>query len=179
MSPKKIKAETREELLAVGIAKFARKLGLRVTDEQAVTYVRNKHTPPGTIPGTAAGVPPPSDPPRPKPQLTPEMERLIAEVVRMYFQRQPSGPGYNPYNPYPGNPYTPPSTAVAQREIPWRVILGFPQNKPVTVEEIQSRYKKLSTVYHPDAGGSAESFRAITEARDIAIRDLSALKGTV
>jgi DnaJ domain len=166
VTPKKIKAETREELLAVGIAKFARKLGLRVTDEQAVTYVRNKHTPPGAVPA-AAPAPAAEPQSRPKPQLTPEMERLIAEMIRMYFQRQ----GYNAYNPYSGNPYSPPPAAVAKREIPWRVILGFPQNKPVTAEEVQSRYKKLSTVYHPDAGGSEESFRAITEARDVALRD--------
>lgn len=46
-------------------------------------------------------------------------------------------------------------------------VLGFTK-VPVNKEDIRTRYKKLSKIYHPDAGGTEEEFQRINEAWDTA-----------
>lgn len=62
---------------------------------------------------------------------------------------------------------------------PWRQVLGFTDsngvsNRPISTEEIKTRYREMVRTAHPDAGGNAEEFRQITEARDQALRELQA-----
>ena len=40
---------------------------------------------------------------------------------------------------------------------------------PANVQEIKERYRQLSKVYHPDAGGKAEMFQRLTYAEKEAI----------
>lgn len=47
-------------------------------------------------------------------------------------------------------------------------ILQFTE-RPWSAEEVNEAYRRLSKVSHPDSGGSAEQFRALTEARDQAL----------
>lgn len=43
-----------------------------------------------------------------------------------------------------------------------------------TLEQIQNRYRDLAREHHPDRGGSAERFHAVTQAMQAAIREVSA-----
>ncbi len=67
-------------------------------------------------------------------------------------------------------PQPPPQKKQPPAKIPWRVILGFASTP--TVDEVKKRYRELSKIYHPEAGGSRDSFEAITAARDAALREL-------
>lgn len=42
-------------------------------------------------------------------------------------------------------------------------VLGFTK-KPISVEEVKTRYKKLAKIYHPDMGGTEEEFQNIEKA---------------
>jgi hypothetical protein len=70
----------------------------------------------------------------------------------------------------------PPPKAKPAPTIPWRVILGFSTiNGPEypTRKEIETRYRDLVRVYGiPDTGGSIETFRAVTAARDAALKEI-------
>jgi hypothetical protein len=60
---------------------------------------------------------------------------------------------------------------------PWRNVLGFTDSngqssQRLSVDEVKQRYREMVRTAHPDAGGDAEEFRRLTEARDIAIREL-------
>jgi hypothetical protein len=91
------------------------------------------------------------------------------ERARPYIEPNPFDPRYSGIG---AGPFPPPAAPAPQR-IPWRVILGFAAGAMPTAEEIQQRWKKLSTIYHPDAGGATESFNAITNARDAALEDVA------
>lgn len=56
----------------------------------------------------------------------------------------------------------------------WRLDLMFPPGAKPSLEEIEARYRELAKRYHPDAGGDAEKFNAITAAREAARRDRAA-----
>jgi hypothetical protein len=49
---------------------------------------------------------------------------------------------------------------------PWREVLGI-EGTP-TLELIESRYRALAHVHHPDKGGDENKFREITQAREAA-----------
>ncbi len=77
-----------------------------------------------------------------------------------------------PFDPPPPPPRMEIPLPAPAGKIPWRVILGIPTSATPTIEDVQARWRKLSTFYHPDAGGAKESFEAITQARDAALREL-------
>jgi len=49
----------------------------------------------------------------------------------------------------------------------WHVVLGVDED--ANIEDIKKQYKKLVKIYHPDNGGTAESFIELQEAYNIAI----------
>jgi hypothetical protein len=62
---------------------------------------------------------------------------------------------------------------------PWRKVLGFTDsdgkcNRTISLEEVKVRYREMVRTAHPDAGGTPEEFRQITEARDQALVELQA-----
>lgn len=58
------------------------------------------------------------------------------------------------------------------------VTLGF-HERPETVEEVQSAYRRLCMTKHPDVGGSVEEFREVVKARDQALEYLGRDGGPV
>lgn len=58
----------------------------------------------------------------------------------------------------------------------WRPVLGFPSGAQVTKDEVQARFRALAMKHHPDNGDEpdAELFGRITEAKDRALKALSA-----
>ena len=53
--------------------------------------------------------------------------------------------------------------------------LGF-STVPESVDEVRAQYKRMAKVMHPDAGGSEEAFRALTENYNIALAEKMSLK---
>lgn len=47
--------------------------------------------------------------------------------------------------------------------------LGF-ANRPATIEDIKTQYKRLAKVMHPDSGGSGEAFTALTKNYNACLR---------
>lgn len=61
----------------------------------------------------------------------------------------------------------------APQQRDWREVLGFAADARPTIENVESAYKRMVRVTHPDArGGSAEAFQEVTAARDAARREL-------
>ena len=58
----------------------------------------------------------------------------------------------------------PPRDASGQLRAPWRQILGLSNDKPLTLQEAESAYRALCKTHHPDRGGDAAKFNAITDA---------------
>lgn len=56
-------------------------------------------------------------------------------------------------------------TALPERSVKWRDVLGFGHTAQITVEAVEARYRVLAKVHHPDVGGNAQQFHIITEAR--------------
>lgn len=54
---------------------------------------------------------------------------------------------------------------------PWREVLGI--QGAATLEIVESRFRTLVKVHHPDAGGKDEDFRRIQEAREAARMELA------
>jgi hypothetical protein len=54
----------------------------------------------------------------------------------------------------------------------WREVLDLPREGIVTAEQVESNFRALAKVMHPDAGGDAEAFQAIVIARENARKDL-------
>lgn len=55
---------------------------------------------------------------------------------------------------------------------PWREVLGFTPDQPITEDDIKTAFNRLAMVHHPDKGGDSESFSRIVLARDSAKDDL-------
>lgn len=47
--------------------------------------------------------------------------------------------------------------------------LGF-ANRPATIEDIKTQYRRLAKVMHPDSGGSKEEFTALTKNYNACLR---------
>jgi hypothetical protein len=56
---------------------------------------------------------------------------------------------------------------------PWREVLGIKSGTVPTPDVIQSRYRDLVKLHHPDVGGKAEDFQRIVQARDAALMELA------
>lgn len=48
----------------------------------------------------------------------------------------------------------------------YRQLLGLPLDRRLTVSEIHRAYKRVAKTAHPDAGGSAREFQALSAARE-------------
>jgi hypothetical protein len=51
---------------------------------------------------------------------------------------------------------------------PWREVLGIPSAVIASEDVIETRFRELARVHHPDRGGNAEKFHEIVQARDAA-----------
>ena len=60
------------------------------------------------------------------------------------------------------------------RKRAWRDVLGFNADKPgvITKERIEGAYRLAARKVHPDAGGSAEAFHELQQAREEALREI-------
>lgn len=55
----------------------------------------------------------------------------------------------------------------------WREVFGFDHVRAVTLDEIESRYRKLCKERHPDVpGGSHDAFTELNTARDQALKEI-------
>jgi hypothetical protein len=57
----------------------------------------------------------------------------------------------------------------APKDIPRCFLMMQFTEIPKSVDQVNDAYRRLSKVLHPDSGGTAEQFRALTEARDQAL----------
>ena len=55
----------------------------------------------------------------------------------------------------------------------WRKTLKFRADQRVTLQQVESRFRRLAKLHHPDKGGKRENFEAIKRARDAARLDLA------
>jgi DnaJ-class molecular chaperone len=56
---------------------------------------------------------------------------------------------------------------------PWREVLGIPPNVPPTPDLIQSHYRNLVKLHHPDMGGKEEDFQRIVQAKEAALLEIA------
>lgn len=54
----------------------------------------------------------------------------------------------------------------------WRVVLELPPGR-VTVEQVETNFRKLARTAHPDVGGSVDAMSRINAARDAALAELN------
>ena len=55
------------------------------------------------------------------------------------------------------------------------IALGF-SRRPTSAEEVREKYRRLSKAVHPDAGGDAEAFQALTENYEKAMEEMKGEK---
>ena len=55
----------------------------------------------------------------------------------------------------------------------WRATLKFRANQRPTLQQVESRFRRLAKLHHPDKGGNREKFEAIQKAREAARLELS------
>ncbi|WP_244622605.1 J domain-containing protein [Microvirga brassicacearum] len=56
---------------------------------------------------------------------------------------------------------------------PWREVLGWRQSHVPDMQDIQTRYRKLTKECHPDNGGTHEKMSELNRARDEALKEVS------
>lgn len=56
---------------------------------------------------------------------------------------------------------------------PWRNVMGFAINVPVSRDDVERKYRDLVKVHHPDIGGDRDRFEAITQARKDALAEVA------
>lgn len=54
----------------------------------------------------------------------------------------------------------------------WRAVLGFDAFEALDICRVESRFRELAKIHHPDAGGDADRFHEIVAARDAATKEL-------
>lgn len=54
----------------------------------------------------------------------------------------------------------------------WRAVFGFPKEARPTLEQVDTAYKALARLKHPDVGGTEIEMAHLNRARDFAIADL-------
>jgi len=57
----------------------------------------------------------------------------------------------------------------------YREILNLPMEGALETAEINAAFRRAAKIAHPDAGGSDEDYRSITEARDALLRQFASL----
>lgn len=57
-------------------------------------------------------------------------------------------------------------------ESSWRAVMGFGSRDGITSIDVLERFRKLSKVAHPDAGGTSEFFIRLCQARDAALQEV-------
>jgi hypothetical protein len=55
----------------------------------------------------------------------------------------------------------------------WREVLGFHSFQEVTPKMVESHYRELVKLHHPDKGGDREVFERVMRAREAAIEELT------
>lgn len=55
----------------------------------------------------------------------------------------------------------------------WREVLGFPPNSYPPRSGIMEAFRRLAKKHHPDAGGDADAFAELNQAKDDALREIS------
>jgi hypothetical protein len=68
------------------------------------------------------------------------------------------------------------SRKAKSEDFSWQRVLQITNPSP-TVEEIETAYRRLVSPYHPDRGGDAEVFRALTKHKEAAIAYAKRLSG--
>lgn len=58
----------------------------------------------------------------------------------------------------------------------WREVLQIPADQKVTKDDIETAFKRLAHVAHPDKGGSVEQWHLLNNARANALRDIGAAR---
>lgn len=58
----------------------------------------------------------------------------------------------------------------------WREILDLPRDGAVSVDQVESQFRSLVKVMHPDVGGSPEGFQQLVIARENARKDLGIVR---
>lgn len=59
-----------------------------------------------------------------------------------------------------------------QTQVSWRVVFGFAKNANITKAEVNTRYKKLAMVHHPDQGGSNYGITLLNLAKEKADKEI-------
>ena len=67
----------------------------------------------------------------------------------------------------------PAANVPAKPRRPWREVFGFAESFTGVPEIIESMFKALSRVRHPDLGGTDDDFRELNEAREDALKELT------
>jgi hypothetical protein len=57
----------------------------------------------------------------------------------------------------------------------YRELLNLPMEGALKTAEINAAFRRLAKIAHPDAGGSDEHYRSITEARDALLKQFASL----
>jgi hypothetical protein len=57
---------------------------------------------------------------------------------------------------------------------PWRQVLGIAPEQTPSIELVESRFRALVKIHHPDTGGDRDEFEKLQQARDAARMELSA-----
>ena len=55
----------------------------------------------------------------------------------------------------------------------WRLEFGLSPQQPVTLEDVETIFRNLARVRHPDAGGTVDGMTRLTQARDAARKELT------
>lgn len=77
--------------------------------------------------------------------------------------RSPPGPSSGASSPPPRRPLTPDQEKARSA----RMVLGFDQDEPLTVPEVQARRRELARIFHPDRPkGSVDRMKRINHAAD-------------
>lgn len=67
-----------------------------------------------------------------------------------------------------------PAPIVAGMKRPWREVLGFAPDYPVTADLVRERYRSRASQAHPDKGGTDAEMSALNAARDDALQEIAA-----
>lgn len=65
-----------------------------------------------------------------------------------------------------------PAPIVAGMHRPWREVLEVGRNETMDEDYVQTIYRRLASIHHPDRGGSAEKMAELNRARDEALQEI-------